>query len=168
MPKLKQSIKQIATKNGIYLGIAISILVLVAYSVDWDMFFKWWFAGFKFFILIGFAVTATIQAKKVNQKEFSFRDAFTSYFITVALGLAIYTVLNYVLFDLISPQAGHYLTEKSNEILKSTQGKDFHKIREDQFSAANQLKGYILNLGLYLVPGVIVALFFKKKKPIIV
>lgn len=179
MPKLKQSVKQVSTKTGIYLGIALAVLTIGAYSIDWDIILNRWFQPLKLLFVMIFAIYATTKAKKLNVQEFSFRDAFAAYFITVALGMAIFTLVNYTLFDLFDPQAGQYITQMSIEQFKQASekaGESPEKIEKsiaslkdsDQFSITNQLKGYVFNMALYAVLGVIIALIFKKKKPIIV
>lgn len=178
MPKLKAAIQQISAKTGLSLGIALILVTLGAYFIDWDIIMSAWFQSLKLVLLVIFAIYATLQSKKLSPEAFSFREAFSAFFITVALGTAMYTLLNYVLFDLIDKDAGHYLTQMSVEKYKDTArtaGQNNENIKQsieqlktsDQFSALNQLKGYVFNLALYSLLGVVVAFIFKKKKTIV-
>lgn len=178
MAKLKENIKKIALKNGGYLGGVLILITLFAYLYNWDLLLKSWFQLLKFGLVILLAVFSTMTARRENPAAFSFRDAFTAYFIPIALGLFAFTIFNSLLFDLIDGQAGHYISQMSiEEHRKQLEaiGKDADKINQtisslkksDQFSILNQLQGYIMNLILYCIPGIIVAAIFKKKKPII-
>lgn len=179
MSKPKKSIKQSSIKTGLYLGAILAIGTFIAYYINWDLIFSRWFQPTKFILVIVFSVVASYVAKKNNPQKFSFRDAFSAYFITAALGLIIFTFANYLIFDVFNPEAGHYLSQMSIEQIRDNYekaGQDPEKVKmiiedlksSDQFSIGNQLKGYIFNLTLYAVFGAIVALIFKKKKPIII
>jgi len=178
MPKIKENIKKIALKSGIYLGGALILITLLAYFFNWDLLLQSWFQLLKFSIVIALATYSTMAAKRRNLEAFSFRDAFAAYFIPIAVGLLLFSIFNYLLFDLIDGQAGHYIAEMSIEEHRKqleAMGKDADKIKQtitelknsNQFSILNQLQGYIMNLVLYCIPGIIIALIFKKKKPII-
>lgn len=182
MPKLKISIKKISTRSGLTLGVILALGTIIAFLVNWDIFLSPWFQISKFILVIGFALYATSESRKLNVDKFSFRDAFSAFFITFAIGLLVFFIVNYVLFEWIDPTPGQYLTEMSVGQLDHLKeqmveaGKATDKIEKqiaslknsDQFSFANQLQGYIMNLVLYCLPGIIVAMIFKRKKTIIV
>ncbi len=179
MPNIAKSIKGIAFRSGLYLGAILAVITITAYSIDWDLMMSPWFQPIKLLLVILFAIYATYQGRRHHRQKYSFRNAFSAYFITLALGLFIFTLVNYILFDLYDPAAGEYLSRLSIDQIRETlekAGRDPEKIKaniealkhSDQFSIANQFKGYVFNLALYAMFGVIVAFIFKKKKPILV
>lgn len=178
MPKLNKYIKKTAQKKGFYLGAVMTLITLGAYLINWDILLNPWFQISKFVFVMVFAILAVVQARRLADK-YAFRHAFSAYFITVALGLIILAFVNFLLLGLIDSQAGHYITEISitqrQEQLQMA-GRSTERVNEaikllkqsDPFSLWSQLQGYIMNLVLYCLPGIIIALIFKKKKPIIV
>src|SRR5699024_12620557 len=108
MPKLNKSIKRTAQKSGFYLGAAMALITLGAYLINWDILLSPWFQVSKFILVMGFAILAVVQARRLSDK-YAFRHAFSAYFITVALGLIILVFVNFLLLRVIDIQAGHYI-----------------------------------------------------------
>lgn len=173
---MKITIKKIVTPYGIVLGATLSLLTLLAYSIQLDWFVSFWFSPLKLIFIFGTAIVGVNKARK-ERKTFSFREAFTAYFVIVVIGTALYTVVNYFLFDLIDRSAANYITEKSIEKFQNFATNNSlspEKIQqqiailrsEDQFSILNQLKGFVFNLVIYCLAGLLIALFFKSKNPI--
>ena len=178
MPKLKESIKKISFKQGLYLGAILSGLTIIAYLINWDIFLSPWFQFAKFLIVIGSATYATLLARKAYLMSFSFRDGFSAFFIAVAVGFGVFTIVNWLLFDLIAVDAGRYINDAAINIRKEqleALQQEPEKIEiaieelksSYQFSFINQFKGYFITLVLYCLAAPVVALIFKTKKPII-
>lgn len=179
MPKSAGFIKKISKKTGVYLGGVLVLITLIAYLFDWDLFLSPWFQFSKFLVIMVFAIYASLKAKKHDlNRRFSFRDGFSSFVIPAIFGLAIFTLFNWLLFNYIAPDAGHYVDETSINLLKERlQGLDVpeNKIKEAtsslkgsyQFSFLKLLQGYVINLVLYCIPASIIALIFKSKKPLV-
>src|SRR5690625_1504531 len=178
MPSISKSIKNSAKNNGLLLGLFIVVVTVGAYALDWDIFLSPWFQFSKFIIVMVLGIRAVAQPRRLNPPKFTFRDGFSAFFITAALGLFIFIIANWVLFDLIDSDAGHYISETSidmqEERLKELD-RDEEEIKETvtdlrgsyQFGFLNQIRGYFINLVLYCIPAALVAVVFKKKKPII-
>lgn len=173
---MKTSVKKFVTPYGLALGAALSTLTLLAYTIQLDWFTSSWFSPLKLIIVFTLALIGVYQTRR-QKNSLSFREAFTAYFVVVVIGTALYTVVSYFLFDLIDRNAASYITEKSIEKFHhfaTNNGLDPDKIKqqitilrhEDQFSLLNQFKGFVFNLVIYCLAGLLVALFFKSKKPI--
>jgi len=183
MPKLKENIKKISFKQGLYLGILLSIINIGIYlyanfSNNWSLMISQWYQFAKFLIIVGFASYTTILCRKAYMNSFSFRDGFSAFFIAVAVGLGIYVLGNWFLLSVFDADAGEIITKESVVLLEERLGKMEQapeKIEESiqelyenpPFAFKNQFIGYIFNLVLYCLPAIIIALLFKTKKPII-
>lgn len=166
--------KKISTSYGVYLGVSLILIVVLAYAFDLSLFTEWWFGISLLIFVVVMASMATSKAKKLSTNLFKFKDAFGAYFLTVFVGTFISLIFTIVLFNVIDSQAAETLTELTiestrkmmegfgaqeaqiNEALQEMQG-------ESQYSVMNQLKGYGFQLIMYAVIGLIVALIFKEK-----
>src|SRR5690625_1542426 len=178
MQKIKGKIKSISLKQCLHVGIVLVLLTIISYFNNWDIFLSPWFQFAKFIIVVAIAVYATYLSRKAHFKVFSFRDGFSAFFITVAVGLGIFTVINWLLFDFFATDAGHYINDTAivmrQEQLEALD-QDPEKIKEEieqlrdsyQFSFISQFQGYIITLVLYCLLAPLAALIFKTKKPII-
>ncbi len=195
MPKPNNAIKRLAKKRGLLLGGLLILLTFGAYSINWDIFLQAWLQITKFALVMLIAIVTTVQAKKLISGRFSFRDAFSTFFITAVLGLFLYTLFNWLLLGIINPQAGHYITgltvdslhnnlvtlQQQKETLQAS-GKDIKRISNSikgiqvsiagikdsfPFSLLSQLKGFVTNIVFLCLPAIIVALILKTKKPLV-
>ncbi|WP_026934616.1 DUF4199 domain-containing protein [Christiangramia echinicola] len=166
--------KKISTSYGLYLGLSLILIVVLAYAFDLSLFTKWWFGISLLVFVIIMASMATSKAKKVSTSLFKFKDAFGAYFLTVFIGTFISLLFTMILFNVVDSEAAETLTELTiestrdmmegfgaqeaqiNEALQQMQ-------EENQYSFLNQLKGYAFQLIMYAVVGLIVALVFKEK-----
>lgn len=178
MEKLKGKIKSISSKQGLHLGLILSLLTIIAYFVNWDILLSPWFQFAKFIIVVAMAVYASFLSRKAYLHNFNFRDGFSAFFITVAVGLGVFTLINWILFDFFAIDAGRYINDtaigmrrEQLEALNQNPEKideEIKLLRESyQFSFFNQFKGYIITLVLYCLLAPLVALIFKTKKPVL-
>lgn len=178
MSQTKENIKKISSRQGLYLGAILSLLTIITYFINWDVFLSPWFQFSKFLIVVSLAIYATLLSRKAYFHDFSFRDGFSAFFITIAVGLGIFTLVNWLLFDFLVIEAGHYINNSAIEIRREqleSLDQDSKKIEEEinflkenyQFSFKSQFKGYLINLVLYCLIAPLAALIFKTKKPII-
>lgn len=178
MPKLKSEIKKISLKNGVYLGAILGLITFVSYLINWDIILSPWFQFAKFLIIVPLGIYSCILARRIYFKDFNFRDGFSAFFITIVVGVGIFTLVNWILFDFIAPEAGKYINDTAIELLRErmeAMGTEADKIeaqtealRESyQFSFVEQFGGYVWNLLIYCLIAIPVALIFKTKKPII-
>ncbi|GGD85512.1 DUF4199 domain-containing protein [Planktosalinus lacus] len=176
MENNNQIIKKNASAQGITLGIILALSTTLMYALNPDMFTKWWVGILSFLIVIVFGIISVSKSKGKLNGFISFKEAFTSYFITVALGYFISTLMGILIFSIIDPEMAQYIQEKA---IETTRGfmegfgapeeeidKALAKMSEqDNFSIVSQLKSYIFGLAFLSVLGLLVALIFKRKDP---
>lgn len=169
---------EIVKKNGINFGIitgVISILVTtLMYTIDLKLFTSIWIGLLliAFYIVIGIVLLS--KTKKELGGAISFKDAFTTYFISAVIGILISVIFNILLFNFIDPSAKDAIKELS---IKSTVemmekfdapsasiNETVKKLQEsDQFSTFEQLKGSVFSMIFSAVFGIILAAIFKSK-----
>lgn len=169
---------EIVKKNGItYGGYAAAIfvsLLIVMYVVDLSLFTKWYMGTFQFIAIITLGVLAVKKSKTEMSNFISFKDAFTTYFVMIVIGLVVYSLAIILLFNYIDPQAKevvmeHFMQytkemlEKFNSpasVIKETL-KEMKK--NDSFSVSNQAISLVFSILFYSVIGLIIAAIFKSK-----
>ncbi|GAB2772919.1 DUF4199 domain-containing protein [Salinimicrobium soli] len=173
---MEKSPKSIGATYGVYLGAIMILLTALAYAFSLDLFTKWWFGILSFLVLLVVSILAVRNAKKHKISYFSFKNAFTAYFVTVFVGMLIATVFSILLFTVIDPEAAEVVAEKTMEASRAMMenfGAPEASIDEalaemqnnNQFSVGNQLKRFVYSLGFYLIIGLIIALIFKERNP---
>ena len=106
----------------------------------------------------------------------TFKEAFSAYFITVAVGIIISQVVSFILFNFIDPDAAkeiQQITIDSTVNMMEGFGAPAESIAEavekientDQFSVVSVLKSSAWSLVFQAVIGLIVALIMKKSNP---
>ncbi|PIA79409.1 hypothetical protein BFR04_00720 [Gaetbulibacter sp. 4G1] len=173
---MEKSIKSLATNWGLYLGATLSLLTVLGY-VNLDLYTKWWFGIGMLILIIIFGIISAMKSRGLLNGFISFKEAFTSYFITIALGLAISTIVSIVIFNFIDPDAAIALKEK---ILNSTVemmqnfgapeeaiAETVEKMEADEsmFAIGKVLQSLAFQLIGYSIVGLIVALVVKKNNP---
>ena len=109
---MEQSIKSTASKYGLYLALILSSLTIIGYAVYLDLFTKWWFGISQLLLVIIFGIVSTVKARGLLGGYISFKNAFTAFFVTVAIGIVIPALLGLVIFNFIDPEAANILQEK--------------------------------------------------------
>ncbi|MCK0124289.1 DUF4199 domain-containing protein [Gelidibacter sp. F2691] len=173
---MESSIKSSALKYGFYLGILMILVTAILYAVNLDLMTKWWLNIILFAIILTFGIVSSLKSRTLLNGLITFKEAFSSYFITVAIGVMLSTFFSILLFNVIDPEAAEVLKEKiiqtsiqmmqnfgapESEINKAVAAMN----EQDQFSALNQLKSIAWQLLVYAIIGLIVALVVKKKDP---
>ena len=172
---MEKSLKSISTNNGLILGLILSLVSVIVYAVNLDLFTKWWLGIILFVIAIGYGAYSGIAYKK-QQGFLTFKEAFTSYFITIALGTLIAAIVGIVIFTFVDPDAAQYLNEQILIMTKETmqsfgmpeeamQKALVEAEKTDNFSLAAQSQAYVVRLVIYSILGLIVALIIKKNNP---
>ena len=99
--------------------------------------------------------------------------SFSNYFITIAVGTGIATIVSILVFSFIDTDAAVYLNEQmllvtkqsmerfgaSQEIITQALAEASTK---DNFSVVNQLVSYVFRVAFYALTGLVVALILKK------
>ena len=169
--------KKVSVAYGIYLGVALILITVLAYAFDLTLFTKWWFGLIMILFTVIMGGFAASKAKKVSTELFTFKHAFGSYFLTVFIGTLIGLLFSFILFNLIDPSASETLTELTMESTRqmmekfgATESQINEALREmqetNQFSLINQLKGYGFQLVLYALLGLIVSLIVREKEKV--
>ncbi|MGL5112087.1 MAG: DUF4199 domain-containing protein [Flavobacterium sp.] len=172
-------INEIIKKNGVTFGVVIgvlsSILTTAIYAIDLNLFIKPWIGlvSMGVYLIIGIVLLA--KTKKEIQTEYSFKDAFTTYFIAAVVGILISTLFNIVLWNFIDPTAKETLNELTikytislmqkfgtpasaiNEAIKSMK-------ESSPYDIDSLLKGMITTIVFSSVFGLLMAAFFKTRK----
>jgi len=166
-----------AIKYGIILGFILTILTILGYLTNLDIFLNFWFGISTYFISIIFGLASLLKAKQLNKGFLSFKEAFKHYFISVALGITILTLITFILFNFIDVDAANELKEKSIErvidIYKHSNKteKDIQELiqkakSENLYSIKNSIntliRKYLLTLSII---GLLIASAFKKNNP---
>ncbi len=170
------SIKKTAANYGIILGVVLALMTTLMYVLNPDLFTKWWVGIISFILVIAFGIISTAKAKSVLGGIMSFKQAFTAYFITVAIGLLISTLTGVLIFTIIDPDMATFLNDKALEMTaemlqkfgtpQAEIDKQMAKMAEqDNYSMGSQLKNYVFGLAFMSVIGLLIALIFKTKNP---
>ena len=107
----------------------------------------------------------------------TFKEGFTTYFISAVIGIAISVVFNIILYNYIDPEAADTLKQLTMEstanIMKgfgapaSEIKKAIENLQEyEQFSVIEQIKGSAYSIIGSSIFGLILAAIFKKDKPV--
>jgi hypothetical protein len=171
-------IHEIIQKNGVTFGIITGLtsvlITTLIYAIDLELFTSWWIGLLNISLYIIIAVLLLTKTKKELNGIFSFKDAFTTYFISALTGILISVVFNIILFNLIDPAAKETIKELTIKYMTDAMGKfnapaaTINKAIEDlqendQFSVSGLLKGSLTNIVFSTIFGLVLAAFFKSK-----
>ena len=173
---MEKTLKSIATNYGLYLGVLLALLTVVSYAVNLELLTNMWYGFFILLAIIVFGIVSVAKSKQAQNGFATFKGAFTSYFITVLLGLVISTFVSYLLFNFIDTEASEVLKEKTIE--KTVQMMESFNVpnegiaeavekieSQDQFSIGNIIKSLAGYLVFFSIIGLIVAAAMKKSNP---
>ena len=124
-------------------------------------------------MVVVYGVLTAIKSRTSLGGFISFKQAFTSYFITIAIGTLIATIVGIAIFTFIDPEAATYLNEQILLLTKQTmerfgmpqeamQAALDEAAKKDNFSLGMQSQAFVFRLAFYAVIGLIVALIVKK------
>jgi hypothetical protein len=169
---------EIIKKNGINYGIISGVIGVLAtaimYAVDLSLFVNMW-VGFGIlivYIIIGCMLLS--KTKKELNGVFSFKEAFTTYFISALIGIVLSTLFSFLLFNVIDTDA----REKVSELLIKSQVEMLEKFNtpaskinetvakleeNSQFSGKGLFWGFLQSLVGSIIFGLILAAIFKSK-----
>ncbi|AVR46680.1 DUF4199 domain-containing protein [Christiangramia fulva] len=172
---MENSSKKIATAFGVYLGISLVLITVLAYVFSLALLTKWWFGVMMLIFIITMSSFAVSKAKKASSTLFGFKSAFGVYFLTVFIGSFISLLFSIILFNFIDPDAAQEITRLTMESARkmmegfgapeSEINKQMLAMQENSnYGIGNQLKGYAYQLAFFAVIGLIVALIFREKE----
>ncbi|MDA0177006.1 MULTISPECIES: DUF4199 domain-containing protein [Mesoflavibacter] len=171
---MEKSIKSIATNNGLYLGLLLTLVYVIAYAVNLELLTKWWIGIGLLIAIVIFGIVSISKTKSALGGFISLKEGFTAYFITILLGLVVASIVSIVLFNFIDPDAAITLKEKTIEATAETMRnwnapeesiiQTVEQMREqpNQFSIGSVLQSLVIQLVIYSIIGLIAALIMKK------
>jgi len=174
---MEKSLKSSATSYGLYLALVLSSLTIIGYAVYLDLFTQWWFGIGQMLLVIIFGIVSSVKARTLSGGFISFKEAFTAFFITIAIGIVIPALIGLVIFNFIDPDAATLLQDKIVESQLSMMQNfgapqeaidEAIKQMEAQgsfFSIGNSLKSIAYQLVGFSIIGLIVAAVVKKNDP---
>ena len=173
---MEKSIKSSAINYGLYLGIALSLITVTIWFVNINLMANMWLGIGILLAVIAFGVVSTAKSKSIMEGFLTFKETFSAYFITVAVGIIISQVVSFILFNFIDPDAAkeiQQITIDSTVNMMEGFGAPAESIAEavekientDQFSVVSVLKSSAWSLVFQAVIGLIVALIMKKSNP---
>ena len=171
-------INEIIKRNGITFGVLTGILsaliTATIYAVDLNLFVSWWIGIVSILIYLILSIVLLSKTKKEVKGIFTFKDAFTTYFISAVIGTLIGTLFNILLFNVIDPSAQDTLKEITIKNAVAMMQKFnspaaainemIAKMKENNpYSVVELLKGSIFSMVFSAIIGLIMAAFFKSK-----
>ena len=172
-------INEIIKKNGVTFGIVTGIisclLTSAIYAIDLNLFIKPWIGAVSIVIYLIIGIVLLSKTKKEINGFFSFKDAFTTYFISAIVGILISTIFNILLFNFIDPSAKDTLNEitiKYTINMMQKFGAPSSSINEaikgmkesSPYDIDSLLKGMITSIVFSSIFGLIMAAFFKTRR----
>lgn len=172
---MEKSLKSLSINNGLVLGLILSVITVLMYALSLDLFTKWWVGIILFLLALGLGAYSAIKFKQ-QQGFLTFKQGFSAYFITIAVGSFISTIIGIVIFTFVDPDAATYLNEQILIMTKEAMegfGAPQETIQEalmeaekkNNFALVEQLKAFVWRLLFYSIFGLIVALIVKKNNP---
>ncbi|MFD1064221.1 DUF4199 domain-containing protein [Winogradskyella litorisediminis] len=173
---MEKSLKSNALNFGLYLGVILAAINIIVYVIDIKLYSSLWVAAVSIVTIITLGTISCNSSKKLLGGFMSFKEAFTSYFITVAVGLFISTIIYFVLFNFVDPESAQVLAEMQIdgqvEMMENfgapqeSIDEAVAKMKENNpFSIGNQILGYAIFLTIMSLIGLIVAAITKRKDP---
>lgn len=167
-------VKQNGINYGIAMGIISILITALIYAIDLNLFVNMWLglSIIAMFIIIG--VILVSKTKKQLNGLITFKEAFTTYFITAVIGATMSVAFNIILFNFIDLEAKDTLNEIAIETTVNMMKKFGAPAEEitkqaailketDNYSIPNLSKGLIFNFIFSAVFGAILALIFRNK-----
>ncbi len=173
---MENSIKSSAINYGLYLGGLLALITVAIYAISLNLMVNMWLGIGLLLVIIVFGIVSTAKSKSIMEGFLSFKQAFSSYFITVAVGIIISTVVSIILFNFIDPEAAEEvkkLTIESTISFMEGLGAPAESIAEavenlenqNQFSIGSSFKSLAWGLLFQAIIGLIVAAIMKKTNP---
>ncbi|MDO7170655.1 DUF4199 domain-containing protein [Mariniflexile sp. AS56] len=171
------NLKDLAINYGLYLGISLSLFTVLGYAFNLALLVNFWIMLVIIPIaIISVGIFSTAKAKILLNGFLTFKEAFSSYFITVAIGIMISTFVTILIFNFIDTNAAleakSILVENTTNMLTGM-GAPVEAIAEsidniesqDTYAIGIQLKSLAQSIIFFAIIGLIVAAAMKKSKP---
>jgi hypothetical protein len=171
---MNEIIKKNGISYGIITGVVSALITTAIYSIDLNLFVKWWLGITIILVYITIGIVLLSKTKKELKGIFSFKEAFTTYFISAVIGILISVGFNILLFNVIDPSAKDAINEIVIKYTAETMQKfgapsasiaeAVKKMQENNpYSTIELLKSSIFSIGGSALFGLLLALIFKSK-----
>lgn len=171
---MNEIVKKNGVKFGIIAGVLASLITLGIYIIDLKLFVSWWVGILSIIVFVGLCLYLMTSTRKALINNFSFKDAFTTYFVFIVIAIAISSFVKIGLFNFVDINAKDTVNELTIEYTVSMLKKfntPNEKIKEavKQMQENNPLnifqiiKGAFLQIAIYSIFGLILAAIFKSK-----
>jgi Protein of unknown function (DUF4199) len=171
---MNEIIKKNGISYGIITGVVSALITTAIYSIDLNLFVKWWLGIVIFLVYITIGIVLLSKTKKELKGIFSFKEAFTTYFISAVIGILISVGFNILLFNVIDPSAKDTINEIVINYTAETMQKfgapssaineAVKKMQENNpYSTIELLKGSAFSIAGSALFGLLLALIFKSK-----
>jgi hypothetical protein len=171
---MNEIIKKNGVAYGIITGVVSALLTTAIYSIDLNLFIKWWLGIAMLVIYLTIGVVLLTKTKKELKGIFSFKEAFTTYFISAIIGVLISVCFNILLFNVIDPSVKDTLNEITIKYTVETMEKfgapssavneAVKKMQENNpYSTLELIKGSAFSIAGSALFGLLLALIFKSK-----
>lgn len=169
---------EIIKKNGISYGILLGVYSVLSttliYALNIELFGSWWIGLLSIAIYITVYCVLLSKTKKQLHNDFTFKQAFTTFFLALVISLTIGTVYNLILFNVIDPGAKETIREitvKTTVSMMEKFGapeseieKAVEEVRKtDNFAPAKLAVSYTVTLIVGSLFGLIFAAIFKSR-----
>jgi hypothetical protein len=171
---MNEIIKKNGITYGIIAGVVGALITATIYAIDLNLFAKWWINISIILIYITIGIVLLSKTKKELKGVFSFKEAFTTYFISGVVATLISVGFNILLFNVIDPSAKDTL----NEILIKSTAETLQKFgtpaaainetvtkmqENNPYATVELLKGSVFSIAGTAFFGLLLALIFKSK-----
>ncbi len=171
---MNEVIKKNGISYGIITGVVGALITSAIYAIDLNLFTKWWIGILMLLVYIIIGIVLLSKTKKELKGVFSFKEAFTTYFISAVIGVLISVGFTILLFNVIDPSAKDTLNEivikYTGEMMQkfgapsSAINEALKKMQESNpYSTIELLKGAVFTIVWYSLIGLLLALIFKSK-----
>ncbi|QBN20046.1 DUF4199 domain-containing protein [Flavobacterium nackdongense] len=171
---MNEIIKKNGVSFGVMTGILSALITASIYAIDLNLFVKWWLGIVIIVVYLIIGIVLLTKTKKELKGMFTFKEAFTTYFISAVIGIAISVGFNILLFNVIDPSAKDSINEIVIKYTAETMQKfgapsaavneAIKKMQENNpYSTIELLKGSAFSIAGSALFGLLLALIFKSK-----
>ncbi len=166
------SMKTPFVKYGVYLGLGMVVLTLLFYFVS-PRFYLTWGSWVGYLLAIVMMIMAAKEHKNIQGGFISFREAFTSSWMTSVIGFIIATLFSYILITVIDPSLIDTVKEISVEAIDKMEGfigeeaaeEAREQIENDNpFSLGKQFLGLFFTFIIGAIISLIIAAVYKRER----
>ena len=164
---METKMKNISVDIGYKLGGVLALSTILAYAIDFKLFLNPMFGVGFFIIIVAAGIYSTIQSRKINNGA-SFKQAFTSYFIAIAVGYLLGNLTTILVFVIVDPDAAKVLDEEmlegfgmSSDLIALSMDEASKK---SNFSLSTIAMQYVGNLIFFSLIGLVTSLILKRDK----